>query len=78
MVSRYRLDDAGGNSAVADAVSTVKVLNRQLAARLSVRLDHWRRQDSGRQVLMKAALERILGAQGLSPNVYEIASRSLA
>ena len=37
----------------------------------------WRRFDAGRQALMQAALERIAGSEGLSPDVYEIATRAL-
>ncbi len=37
----------------------------------------WRRYDPPRQALMKAQLQRILEAPGLSENVFEIASKSL-
>ena len=60
------------------ALSYPLIGDPQLAARLLVPLGRWRRQDAGRQGLMKAALERILAVEGLSPNVYEIASKSLA
>ena len=75
---RFHTADGGGYALLADAVLTVEALNPQLAARLLVPLGRWRRQDPGRQTLMKAALERILAVEGLSPNVYEIASKSIA
>ncbi len=75
---RFHGADGDGYALLADAVLTVEALNPQLAARLLVPLGRWRRQDPGRQELMKAALERILAVEGLSPNVYEIASKSLA
>ncbi len=75
---RFHDSGGGGYTLLADAVLTVEALNPQLAARLLVPLGRWRRQDAGRQDLMKAALERILAVEGLSPNVYEIASKSLA
>ncbi len=74
---RFHGSDGGGYALLADAVLTVEALNPQLAARLLVPLGRWRRQDAGRQALMKAALERILAVEGLSPNVYEIASKSV-
>ena len=75
---RFHAADGGGYALLADSVITVEALNPQLAARLLVPLGRWRRQDAGRQTLMKAALERILAVEGLSPDVYEIASKSLA
>jgi aminopeptidase N len=41
-------------------------------------LGQWRRFDAGRQASMKQALEHILALPGLSKNVFEMASRSLA
>jgi aminopeptidase N len=38
----------------------------------------WRQFDSHRQGLMKVQLERIVAEKGLSENVFEIASKSLA
>jgi aminopeptidase N len=38
----------------------------------------WRKVDAERQVLMKSALERIVNAYGISNDVYEVASKSLA
>ena len=37
----------------------------------------YKRYDSARQELMKAELERILAVKTLSPNVYEIVSKSI-
>jgi aminopeptidase N len=37
----------------------------------------WRRYDAARQALMRAQLERVAGAEGLSKDAYEIASKSL-
>ena len=53
-------------------------LNPLMAARLLQPLGHWRRHDAAQQALMKAALERVLAAPGLSKNAFEIASKSLA
>jgi aminopeptidase N len=40
-------------------------------------LSRWRRYDPDRQALMREQLERIVARDGLSNDVYEIASRSL-
>jgi len=53
-------------------------LNPQVAARLVPPLGRWRRFEEGRAALMRAELERILAAPGLSKDVYEQASKSLA
>jgi aminopeptidase N len=37
----------------------------------------WRKYDSKRSELMKTQLERILAQNGLSPNTFEIVSKSL-
>ena len=47
------------------------------AARLVQPLGQWRRYDAARQGLMRAALDRILAAPGLSPNTYEMVAKSL-
>ncbi|MCI27894.1 peptidase M1 family aminopeptidase N [Trifolium medium] len=38
----------------------------------------WKRYDETRQKLAKAQLEKIMSTNGLSENVFEIASKSLA
>ncbi|CAA2994148.1 puromycin-sensitive aminopeptidase-like isoform X4 [Olea europaea subsp. europaea] len=53
-------------------------LNPQVASRMVSAFSRWKRFDETRQNLAKAQLEMILSANGLSENVYEIASKSLA
>ncbi|HEX8667781.1 MAG TPA: aminopeptidase N [Allosphingosinicella sp.] len=62
---------------LADMIVSVDRLNPQTAARLVPALGRWRRFDAGRQDLMKAQLERVLAAPGLSKEVYEQASKSM-
>jgi aminopeptidase N len=52
-------------------------LNPQTAAKLLPPLGRWRRFDEARATLMKAELERILAAPGLSKDLFEQASKSL-
>jgi hypothetical protein len=57
----------------------VDKVNRQVAARMtgSSAFTSFRKFDARRQGLMRAQLQRILAAEGLSENVYEIVSSSL-
>jgi aminopeptidase N len=63
---------------LADMILAVDRLNPQTAARLVPPLGRWRRFDPERQDLMKAELERIVATPGLSKDVFEQASKSLA
>ena len=59
-------------------ILAVDALNPQTAARLVPPLGRWRRFDAGRAGLMKAELKRIVETSGLSKDVFEQASKSLA
>jgi len=75
-----RFHDAagGGYRFLADQVIATDKFNPQIAARLVGPLGRWRRYDKSRQPLMKAELQRIVAEPGLSKDVFEIASKSLA
>ena len=75
---RYNAADGSGYAFHADRILELDPLNPQVAARLLAPLGRWRRFDAGRQAKMKAELERVLARPGLSRDVYEIASKSLA
>jgi len=70
--------DGAGYAFLAERVLELDPINPQVAARLAAPLSRWRRYDAGRQALMRAALERIAAKPGLSKDVFEIASKSLA
>ncbi|MBL8705091.1 MAG: aminopeptidase N [Rhodospirillales bacterium] len=70
--------DGKGYAFLADRVIELDSANPQVAARLLGPMARWRRFDAGRQAAMKAALERVVAKPGLSKDVYEIASKSLA
>ncbi|MBP2231568.1 aminopeptidase N [Azospirillum agricola] len=74
-----RFHEAGGAGYgfLADQVLRLDPMNPQVAARLMGPFSRLRRYDAARQALMKAELERIVGTPGLSPDVYEVASKSL-
>ena len=63
---------------LADMIVAADKLNPQTAARLVPPLGRWRRFDEQRAALMKAELGRIVETPGLSKDVFEQASKSLA
>ncbi len=75
---RFHAPDGGGYAFLTEQVLELDRLNPQLAARLVAPLGRWRRHDENRQALMKGSLTRILDTPGLSRDVFEIASKSLA
>ncbi len=66
-----------GYRMVADVILALDPINPQTAARFVPSLGRWRRIEPGRAGLMKAELERIAAAQGLSRDTFEQVSRSL-
>lgn len=70
--------DGAGYQLLADLIIALDPKNAQTAARLVPPFGRWRRFDEGRQAKMRAALERILMQPGLSRDVTEQASKSLA
>jgi aminopeptidase N len=63
---------------LADMIIAIDRLNPQVAARLVPPLGRWRRFDEDRAAPMRAELERVLKSAGLSKDVYEQVSKSLA
>nr|PNR47635.1 hypothetical protein PHYPA_012108 [Physcomitrium patens] len=74
----FHAKDGSGYTFLADVVLQLDKLNPQVASRMVSAFSRWRRFDEGRQALAKAQLERITSQDGLSDNVFEIASKSLA
>ncbi|MEX1361516.1 MAG: aminopeptidase N [Nannocystaceae bacterium] len=73
----FHARDGRGYALLADHVLQLDRLNPQGAARLIGPLGHWQRFDSERRELMKAQLSRIVAAEGLSRDVFELASKAL-
>jgi aminopeptidase N len=67
-----------GYRLLADMILEVDKLNPQTAARLVPPLGRWRRFDEERSSLMRAELRRIVETPGLSKDVFEQTSKSLA
>ena len=75
---RFHDRSGAGYTLLGDYVIALNAMNPQVAARLVSAFTAWRRYDSGRQVLMKCQLERLRDHDGLSKDVFEIVSKSLA
>mmetsp|Transcript_58232 Transcript_58232/g.185517 ORF Transcript_58232/g.185517 Transcript_58232/m.185517 type:complete len:189 (+) Transcript_58232:152-718(+) len=69
--------DGSGYEFLGDIVMKLDGINGQVASRMCGAFTRWKRYDSGRQALMKKQLERIVAKEGLTENVFEIASKSL-
>ncbi|WP_456378036.1 aminopeptidase N [Thiolapillus sp.] len=74
---RFHAADGLGYAFLADKVLELDAINPQIAARLLRNLSRWRRYDENRQQLAKAQLERISSRETISPDVYEVATKSL-
>jgi aminopeptidase N len=78
--NQWAFHDASGRGYrfVADRIIEIDRTNPQVAARQVPILGRWRRFEPKRAELMRAELERILATPGLSKDVFEQASKSLA
>lgn len=74
----FHAADGSGYAFLAERVLWLNERNPQVASRMVRPLMNWRHYESGRGQLMRAQLERIQAHQGLSADVYEIVSKSLA
>jgi aminopeptidase N len=66
-----------GYRMIADLILALDPINAQTAARFVPPLGRWRRIEAERGAMMKAQLERILAAPGLSRDTFEQVSKSL-
>ncbi len=73
----FHAADSSGYTFLADRIMDLNAFNPQIAARLMTAFTRWRKYDPVRQQGMQGQLERILSAPDLSPDVYEIAAKSL-
>ncbi|HEY0646835.1 aminopeptidase N, partial [Phenylobacterium sp.] len=75
--ARFHDPSGDGYRFLADQIIAVDRYNPMTAARLVDPLGGWKRLKPELGVLMKAQLERIVAIEGLSKNVYELATRAL-
>ena len=76
--ARFHDPSGAGYRFLADQILAVDGFNPMTAARLVEPLGGWRRYKPELSALMKAQLARIAATEGLSKNVYELASKALA
>eukprot|EP00850_Spirogloea_muscicola_P018948 SM000179S03420 [mRNA] locus=s179:98728:105272:- [translate_table: standard] len=76
--SNFYAKDGTGFAFLGDMVLELDKLNAQVAARMVSSFTRWRKYDMQRQEAAQAQLQRIISTNGLSENVYEIVSKSLA
>jgi aminopeptidase N len=74
----FHSPDGRGYKFLADMIVAADKLNPQVAARLVPAFGRWRRFEPKRAEMMRDALERIVATPGLSKDVFEQASKSLA
>jgi aminopeptidase N len=70
--------DGRGYAFLAEMIIAADKLNPQIAARLVPPLGRWRRFEPNRAAMMRQALQRIVATAGLSKDVFEQVSKSLA
>lgn len=75
--AQFHVKTGDGYSFLADRILELDSVNPQIAARLVGPLINWKRYDKGRRELMKKELQRIVGTENLSRDVFEIVSKSL-
>jgi aminopeptidase N len=74
----FHSPDGRGYAFLADMIIAADKLNPQVAARLVPPFGRWRRFEPKRAAMMREALERIAATPGLSRDVYEQVTKSLA
>jgi aminopeptidase N len=73
----FHRKDGAGYTLLKEAVIELNAINPQIAARMLTPLREWRRYTQDRQEKMKSVLNEIASASKLSPDVFEIVSKSL-
>lgn len=73
----FHAENGEGYTLLCDAVIELNSINPQIASRLLTPMREWKRYTPDRQDKMKAGLERIMAEKDLSPDVFEIVSKSL-
>jgi aminopeptidase N len=76
--AEFHRRDADGYAFWVDQVLALDRMNPTIAARITRALDRWRKFTADRQTAMRAALEYVARQSGLSRDVCEIVTKSLA
>ena len=73
----FHHQDGDGYRWLARQIRELDKLNPQVAARMAMAFNRWKRFNKDRQILMKRELEGLMGSAALSPDLYEIVSNAL-
>ena len=73
----FHTSDGAGYALMADWLIKLDPVNPQTTARMCSAFQTWKRYDADRQGLMREAMERIMGQDGLSRDTSEMISRML-
>jgi aminopeptidase N len=74
---RFHAADGSGYRLVGETIATLDKINPQVAARLAGAFEAWRRYDKARQGLMRSELEKLTKLDGLSANLFEVATKMI-
>lgn len=74
----FHAADGSGYCYIAEQIVILNGINPQMAAALAKPLTRWRRYAGERSNLMRSALLDIAGREGLSTDVFEVVTKSLA
>src|SRR6185437_12237285 len=74
---RFHARDGRGYALVGETVRALDGLNPKMSAGMASAFENWRRYDADRQALMRAELEKTLKTEGISPNLFEVATKIL-
>ena len=74
----FHAADGSGYQLIADAVRALDARNPQVAARLAKSLSVWRRLPAARAALLRGQLEALAELPALSPDVFEVVTKSLS
>ncbi|HEX4534198.1 MAG TPA: aminopeptidase N C-terminal domain-containing protein, partial [Rhizomicrobium sp.] len=74
---RFHAKDGSGYALVGEVIRDLNGINPQVSARMSGAFENWRRYDADRQALMRGELEKALQTDGISPNLFEVATKML-
>jgi aminopeptidase N len=74
---RFHAGDGSGYALLGETIRALDKINPQVAARMSGCFEAWHRYDPGRQKLMREQLTAMTKIEGLSPNLFEVATKML-
>jgi len=75
---QFHAEDGSGYEYLGNWIIRLNEQNPQVASRLLTPLTRWRRYPEAKQIKMREQLQRLIAEPNLSPDVYEVVSKSLA